>query len=79
MTAPPKKKDDLKRSLKAYSKYSALGLQMGALIFAGAYGGKYLDQFWNLQKPWMTMLGTLSGMAIGLYLLLKGLNSGKDV
>jgi len=52
---------------------------MGALIFAGAYGGKYLDQFWNLQKPWMTMLGTLSGMAIGLYLLLKGLNSDKDV
>jgi F0F1-type ATP synthase assembly protein I len=71
----PKKTDDLKRSLKTYSKYSALGLQMGALIFIGAYGGKWLDSYFEFQKPWLTMIGTLSGMGSGLYILLNGLKT----
>lgn len=76
--APKKNNDDLRKSLKTYSRYSALGLQMGALIFFGAYGGKWLDAYFTFQKPWLTMLGTLSGMGAGLYILLRGLNSDEN-
>lgn len=51
---------------------------MGALIFLGAYGGKWMDAHYGFQKPWFTMLGTLLGMGSGLYVLLKGLNSKDD-
>ena len=44
---------------------------MGALIALGAYGGKWLDAEYSLPKPWFTILGTLSGMALGLYLVLR--------
>jgi len=49
--------------------------QMGALIALGAYGGKYLDQQYSFEKSWFTMLGTLAGLAAGLYMVLKTLNS----
>lgn len=78
MAAPKKNNDDLKRSLKSYAKYSSLGLQMGALIFGGAYGGKWLDAEQGTDKPWFTMIGTLGGMALGLYLFLKGIKSDQD-
>jgi F0F1-type ATP synthase assembly protein I len=48
---------------------------MGALIALGAYGGKYLDKEYSLDKAWFTMLGTLIGLAAGLYMVLKTLNS----
>jgi F0F1-type ATP synthase assembly protein I len=48
---------------------------MGALIFIGAYGGKWLDSYFEFQKPWLTMIGTLSGMGSGLYILLNGLKT----
>jgi len=49
--------------------------QMGALIALGAYGGKYLDKEYAFDKAWFTMLGTLIGMSVGLYMVLKNLNS----
>jgi len=48
---------------------------MGALIALGAYGGKYLDKEYAFDKAWFTMLGTLIGMSVGLYMVLKNLNS----
>jgi F0F1-type ATP synthase assembly protein I len=49
--------------------------QMGVLIAIGAYGGKYLDQQYSFEKAWFTMLGTLLGLAAGLYMVLKSINS----
>jgi len=48
---------------------------MGALIALGAYGGKWLDAEYSLEKPWFTIVGTLSGMALGLYLVLRQVNA----
>ncbi len=78
MKAPKKNQDELRKSLKSYAKYSSLGLQMGAMIFLGAYGGKWLDANQSFEKPWFTLLGTLLGMSLGLYLFLKGIKSDQD-
>lgn len=71
MNQPDKDKKQLKKSLNSYLTYSGLAIQMGALIALGAYGGKWLDAEYSLSKPWFTLLGTLSGMALGLYLVLR--------
>ncbi len=34
-----------KKQLSSYAKYSALAFQMGAIIFAGAFGGIKLDAY----------------------------------
>ncbi len=51
---------------------------MGALIFMGAYGGKWLDAQQSFEKPWFTLVGTLGGMGLGLYLFLRGIKSDQD-
>jgi F0F1-type ATP synthase assembly protein I len=66
---------ELKGSLRAYSVYIGLVFQMGVLVAAGAYGGKYLDARSAHNKPWFTMLGTLLGMVIGFYLLIKAIQN----
>lgn len=70
----PKEKEQ-KKSLKSYMQVTSSVFQMGALIALGAYGGKYLDKEYSLDKAWFTMLGTLVGLAAGLYMVLKTLNS----
>ena len=75
MSQPDKDKEQLKKSLSSYAVYSGLALQMGALIALGAYGGKWLDAELSLVKPWFTILGTLGGMSLGLYLVLRQVNS----
>ncbi len=75
MSQPKKDKEQLKKSLNSYLTYSGLAIQMGALIALGAYGGKWLDAEYSLEKPWFTIVGTLSGMAMGLYLVLRQVNA----
>ena len=48
------------------------GLQMGVVIFLGAFGGDYLDAVFHNNKPVYTIIGSLLGVFIGLYILYKG-------
>lgn len=69
---------ELKKSLNQYLKFSTLVLQMGIYIALGAYGGKWLDGEYAFSKPWFTILGTLLGLGLGLYLVLRALKSSND-
>jgi F0F1-type ATP synthase assembly protein I len=75
MTLKEPGKKEPKKSLKSYMQVTSSVFQMGALIAIGAYGGKYLDQQYSFEKAWFTMLGTLLGLAAGLYMVLKSINS----
>ena len=48
------------------------GLQMGVVIFLGAFGGDYLDNTTQNETPIYTIIGSLLGVFIGLYILYKG-------
>ena len=61
-------------SLKNVAIFSGIAAQMGITIFAGAYLGKYLDVEYPSNKKWFTMLFTLLGVGISLYVVLKQLN-----
>jgi F0F1-type ATP synthase assembly protein I len=49
------------------------GLQMGVIIFLGTFGGDYLDEINQNKTPVYTIIGSLLGVFIGLYILYKNI------
>jgi len=47
------------------------GLQMGVVIFVCAYIGKKLDENYNNETSWFTLVFVLFGIFSSMYLLLK--------
>jgi F0F1-type ATP synthase assembly protein I len=47
------------------------GVQMGILIGGGAFGGNYLDKKYATPKPYYTLIFSLLGVGIGLYVVIK--------
>jgi ATP synthase protein I len=43
-----------------------LGFVLGLSALLGAFAGRYLDQRWGT-GPWITLVGTLLGTAVGFY------------
>jgi len=71
--------EEPKKKVNAYARFSSMGIQMGVLIFLGVYGGQKLDERWQFETPWMTIVGSLLGVFVGLYIVLKGvINLNKD-
>ena len=64
-----------KPPLNNYLKYSAMGFQMLAAILLGVFGGMYLDgRLRNPESfPIFTVIGSLLGVFLALYLPLKEL------
>lgn len=60
-----------KQQLTDYAKYSAMGFQMAAIIFAGAYGGFRLDGYLKMKFPVFTLVLTLTSVALALYFFIK--------
>ena len=52
-------------------KYSNLAIQMGIIIGLFAWGGQKLDGHYKNPKPVFTIILSLTGIAISLYLVLK--------
>lgn len=56
-----------------YVKYSSLAIQMGLILFGFAYGGVKLDEYIELKFPAFTIVLTLGGLAVAMYLSLRDL------
>ena len=64
----PKKKGN------PYVQFSAMGFQMAVVIGGLAWLGNYLDTNASNEKPIWTIVLSLSGIAISLYLVIKQAN-----
>lgn len=52
---------------------------MGVIIGFSAWGGRKLDQQFNLHKPYLTIICSLLGVAFALYLIIREvINMGKN-
>ncbi len=51
--------------------FSAMSFQMIVLIGGGAWGGHLLDQRFQSEKPWYTILFSLLGIGISLYFVIR--------
>ena len=45
-----------KKKVNSYLKYSGMGFQLAGLVLAGYFGGKYIDKWLGLEKPFMTLI-----------------------
>lgn len=61
-----------KKQANAYLKYSGIAFQMGIVIGLFAYAGNWADGYWQFQTPWLTILGSLFGVGLSLYILIRG-------
>ena len=57
--------------LSDYTKYSGLAFQMGAIIAVAAWGGVKLDEKAETNKPIFTVILSLLGVFIAIYITLK--------
>lgn len=66
-----KNEDEKVKKVNSFAKFSSAGIQMGVLIVAGVYLGKYLDEKFQFESPWMTIVFALLGVFIGLYVVIR--------
>jgi hypothetical protein len=51
------------------AKYSTMSIKMGAAITAGFLGGNYLDSYMGFQKPVLTLVLGMLGLALSMYIV----------
>lgn len=60
-----------KQSPNPYIRFSSVGIQMGLMIGAGAWGGSALDDYLKFQKPVFTIVFSLLAIGISLFLVIR--------
>jgi len=63
------KKNEPRR--RNYLRYSSLGFQMAITIGLGAWAGNYLDEKYQTEKPYYSIVIILISIAIALYQVIK--------
>ncbi len=68
---PPRPSQDKKyRALNSYAIYSSMGIEMGVIIVLGVFGGIKADEALST-SPIFTIILSLAGVAIALYVMIK--------
>ena len=65
----PKKKNNFKNA----AVLSGIAFKMGAIIFLAVKGGKWLDAHYGNEKNIFTVIATLLGVAISIWVVLQQL------
>ncbi|MEY3843617.1 MAG: hypothetical protein RL293_39 [Bacteroidota bacterium] len=54
-----------------YLRLTSAGLQMAGVITAFSYLGYFLDTKFKLETPWWTIILGLTGVGMGLYIVIR--------
>jgi len=60
-----------KASSNSILRYTSLATQMGITIFLGVWGGIRLDQYFHFQTPIMTLVCSLLGVIMAVYIVIR--------
>ncbi|HNQ12140.1 MAG TPA: AtpZ/AtpI family protein [Bacteroidia bacterium] len=66
-----------KKQLEFYARYSAMGIQMAAIIFLLTFFGVKCDQWLSMSFPLFTIVFSLLSVVAALYVTLKDLFKSK--
>ena len=64
-----------KRPLKRYLILTGIAFQMGAIMYLAAYIGRKLDENTGTDQKTYTLIATLIGLVVSIWIVLKQLNS----
>lgn len=64
-------KKSRKKLPESLVKYSGMSTKIALAILAGVYGGKYLDEYWQLETPIFTLILSMLGLALAMYIIIK--------
>lgn len=56
-------------------RFSNLTFQMGAIIGLSAWGGVKLDEYFKTKDPYFTIVLSLLGIGVAMYVVIKGVTS----
>jgi len=48
-----------------------MAIKMGVVILAGVMGGQYLDERYQTESPWITIILSLLSVAVAIYIVIK--------
>lgn len=65
------RKQNPKPNNSLYLRLTSAGLQMAGVITAFSFLGYYLDECFQLKTPWWTIILGLTGVGMGLYIIIK--------
>lgn len=65
------RKQNPKPNNSPYLRLTSAGLQMAGVITAFSFLGYYLDESFQLKTPWWTIILGLTGVGMGLYLIIR--------
>ena len=57
---------------------STAGLELGVAVAIGAFGGQYLDSYFETETPWFTMALLIAGVCAGFLNLYRLVNRAKN-
>jgi F0F1-type ATP synthase assembly protein I len=60
-----------KRLPSTLVKYSGMSTKIALAILAGVYSGKYLDEYLALETPIFTLILSMVGLALALYIIIR--------
>ena len=66
-------------SNNSYLKYSALGFEMIAAVLIGSLIGTYLDDYFQIEKRYLTLLFMLLGVGTSILILIKSVSLKDDL
>ena len=66
-------KSPKKNNLKNAVMLSGIAFEMGAIIFLSVKGGNWLDEHYQTEKRIFTVIATLLGVAISIWVVLQQL------
>jgi len=72
------KKSNPNSGLNPYVKYSGIALQMMISIAGATWGGVLLDDHFKMEKPIWTIVCSLAGVGIALFLIIRSVNKMSD-
>lgn len=70
----PKKKDNVKKTLAL----TGIAFEMGIIIYLAVKGGNWLDAFYGTEKKYFTVIATLLGVAVSIWVVLRQLKRLHD-
>ena len=77
MPTNPEKSNSKKKQLNDYTRYSAIGIQMAAIIFLSTWGGVKLDAYLGLKTPIFTLIFSILSVVLSLYFFIRGISKIK--